>query len=165
MTSIITHVSRLHLNSDDFIDFLIHLIKKYNIPAQLLELELTESACFEDIDKFLDILNTLKKYGFNIAMDDFGVGYSSLNMLKDIQIDILKLDMGFLKSSDHSAKGGNILAAIMQMAHSLKMQTIAEGVETKEQVEFLKKIGCQCVQGFYFAKPMPAQEYERLFLE
>ena len=72
--------------------------------------------------------------------------------------------MGFLKSSDHSAKGGNILSAIMQMAHSLKMHTIAEGVETKDQVEFLKKIGCQCVQGFYFAKPMPAQEYERLLL-
>ncbi|MDY4883021.1 MAG: EAL domain-containing protein, partial [Anaerovibrio sp.] len=73
--------------------------------------------------------------------------------------------MGFLKSSDYSAKGGNILTAILKMAESLKMQTIAEGVETKEQVEFLKKIGCQCVQGFYFARPMPAQEYERLFLE
>ena len=106
----------------------------------------------------------LRDAGFVILMDDFGSGYSSLNMLKDIQIDILKLDMGFLKSSDHSAKGGNILAAIMQMAHSLKMQTIAEGVETKEQVEFLKKIGCQCVQGFYFAKPMAVQDYEKLFL-
>ena len=116
----------------------------------------------EDPEQIISMTKHLRDAGFVILMDDFGSGYSSLNMLKDIQIDILKLDMGFLKSSDHSAKGGNILAAIMQMAHSLKMQTIAEGVETKEQVEFLKKIGCQCVQGFYFAKPMPEEKYKEL---
>ena len=97
-----------------------------------------------------------------ILMDDFGTGYSSLNMLKDIQIDVLKLDMGFLKSSDYSAKGGNILTAILKMAESLKMQTIAEGVETKEQVEFLKSIGCKYVQGFYYSKPLPVGEFEKL---
>lgn len=97
-----------------------------------------------------------------ILMDDFGTGYSSLNMLKDIQIDVLKLDMGFLKSSDYSAKGGNILTAILKMAESLKMQTIAEGVETKEQVEFLKSIGCRYVQGFYYSKPLPVGEFEKL---
>ena len=143
----------------------MNLREKYQLPSQYLELEITESAYTEDPEQIITITRQLREAGFVILMDDFGAGYSSLNMLKDIQIDVLKLDMGFLKSSDHSAKGGNILTAILKMAESLKMQTIAEGVETKEQVEFLKKIGCQCVQGFYFARPMPAQEYERLFLE
>ncbi|MBQ5650649.1 MAG: EAL domain-containing protein [Selenomonadaceae bacterium] len=158
------NVSRIDLYDPKLVDYLVALRGRYGIPARYLELEITESAYTEDPEQIISMTKHLRDAGFVILMDDFGSGYSSLNMLKDIQIDILKLDMGFLKSSDHSAKGGNILAAIMQMAHSLKMQTIAEGVETKEQVEFLKKIGCQCVQGFYFAKPMAVQDYEKLFL-
>lgn len=154
------NVSRIDLYDPKLVDYLVALRGRYGIPARYLELEITESAYTEDPEQIISMTKHLRDAGFVILMDDFGSGYSSLNMLKDIQIDILKLDMGFLKSSDHSAKGGNILAAIMQMAHSLKMQTIAEGVETKEQVEFLKKIGCQCVQGFYFAKPMKASEFE-----
>ena len=156
------NVSRIDLYDSKLVDCLTGLRSRYGIPAKYLELEITESAYTEDPEKIISMTRRLREAGFVILMDDFGSGYSSLNMLKDIQIDILKLDMGFLKSSDHSAKGGNILAAIMQMAHSLKMQTIAEGVETKEQVEFLKKIGCQYVQGFYFARPMTAAEFEKL---
>ena len=159
------NVSRIDLYTPKLVQHLVNLREKYQLPSQYLELEITESAYTEDPEQIITITRQLREAGFVILMDDFGTGYSSLNMLKDIQIDVLKLDMGFLKSSDYSAKGGNILTAILKMAESLKMQTIAEGVETKEQVEFLKKIGCQCVQGFYFAKPMPAQEYERLFLE
>ena len=127
-----------------------------------MELEITESAYTEDPEQIITITRQLREAGFVILMDDFGTGYSSLNMLKDIQIDVLKLDMGFLKSSDYSAKGGNILTAILKMAESLKMQTIAEGVETKEQVEFLKSIGCKYVQGFYYSKPLPVGEFEKL---
>lgn len=159
------NVSRIDLYTPKLVQHLVNLREKYQLPSQYLELEITESAYTEDPEQIITITRQLREAGFVILMDDFGTGYSSLNMLKDIQIDVLKLDMGFLKSSDYSAKGGNILTAILKMAESLKMQTIAEGVETKEQVEFLKKIGCQCVQGFYFARPMPAQEYERLFLE
>lgn len=159
------NVSRIDLYTPKLVQHLVNLREKYQLPSQYLELEITESAYTEDPEQIITITRQLRDAGFVILMDDFGTGYSSLNMLKDIQIDVLKLDMGFLKSSDYSAKGGNILTAILKMAESLKMQTIAEGVETKEQVEFLKKIGCQCVQGFYFARPMPAQEYERLFLE
>lgn len=159
------NVSRIDLYDLKLVQHLVNLREKYQLPSQYLELEITESAYTEDPEQIITITRQLREAGFVILMDDFGTGYSSLNMLKDIQIDVLKLDMGFLKSSDYSAKGGNILTAILKMAESLKMQTIAEGVETKEQVEFLKKIGCQCVQGFYFARPMPAQEYERLFLE
>ena len=159
------NVSRIDLYTPKLVQHLVNLREKYQLPSQYLELEITESAYTEDPEQIITITRQLREAGFVILMDDFGTGYSSLNMLKDIQIDVLKLDMGFLKSSDYSAKGGNILTAILKMAESLKMQTIAEGVETKEQVEFLKKIGCQCVQGFYFARPTPAQEYERLFLE
>lgn len=156
------NVSRIDLYDPKLVQHLVDLREKYQLPSQYLELEITESAYTEDPEQIITITRQLREAGFVILMDDFGTGYSSLNMLKDIQIDVLKLDMGFLKSSDYSAKGGNILTAILKMAESLKMQTIAEGVETKEQVEFLKSIGCKYVQGFYYSKPLPVEEFEKL---
>lgn len=156
------NVSRIDLYDPKLVQHLVDLREKYQLPSQYLELEITESAYTEDPEQIITITRQLREAGFVILMDDFGTGYSSLNMLKDIQIDVLKLDMGFLKSSDYSAKGGNILTAILKMAESLKMQTIAEGVETKEQVEFLKSIGCRYVQGFYYSKPLPVGEFEKL---
>ena len=156
------NVSRIDLYDPKLVQHLVDLREKYQLPSQYLELEITESAYTEDPEQIITITRQLREAGFVILMDDFGTGYSSLNMLKDIQIDVLKLDMGFLKSSDHSAKGGNILTAILKMAESLKMQAIAEGVETKEQVEFLKSIGCRYVQGFYYSKPLPVGEFEKL---
>lgn len=156
------NVSRIDLYDPKLVQHLVNLREKYQLPSQYLELEITESAYTEDPEQIITITRQLREAGFVILMDDFGTGYSSLNMLKDIQIDVLKLDMGFLKSSDYSAKGGNILKAILKMAESLKMQTIAEGVETKEQVEFLKSIGCRYVQGFYYSKPLPVGEFEKL---
>ena len=156
------NVSRIDLYTPKLVQHLVNLREKYQLPSQYLELEITESAYTEDPEQIITITRQLREAGFVILMDDFGTGYSSLNMLKDIQIDVLKLDMGFLKSSDYSAKGGNILTAILKMAESLKMQTIAEGVETKEQVEFLKSIGCKYVQGFYYSKPLPVDEFEKL---
>lgn len=156
------NVSRIDLYDPKLVQHLVNLREKYQLPSQYLELEITESAYTEDPEQIITITRQLREAGFVILMDDFGTGYSSLNMLKDIQIDVLKLDMGFLKSSDYSAKGGNILTAILKMAESLKMQTIAEGVETKEQVEFLKSIGCKYVQGFYYSKPLPVEDFEKL---
>lgn len=156
------NVSRIDLYDPKLVKHLVDLREKYQLPPQYLELEITESAYTEDPEQIITITRQLREEGFVILMDDFGTGYSSLNMLKDIQIDVLKLDMGFLKSSDYSAKGGNILTAIFKMAESLKMQAIAEGVETKEQVEFLKSIGCKYVQGFYYSKPLPVDEFEKL---
>lgn len=160
--TISVNVSRIDLYVPKLVQHLVDLREKYQLPSQYLELEITESAYTEDPEQIITITRQLREAGFVILMDDFGTGYSSLNMLKDIQIDVLKLDMGFLKSSDYSAKGGNILTAILKMAESLKMQTIAEGVETKEQVEFLKSIGCKYVQGFYYSKPLPVGEFEKL---
>ena len=161
-TPISVNVSRLHLSNENFIDYLIHLIKKYNIPAQLLELELTESACFDDLDKFLEILNTLKKYGFSIAMDDFGVGYSSLNILRKIPVDILKLDKEFITTSTSDDKGKVVVKHVLAMAKNLNLTTVSEGIETKEQAEFLTVAGCDIAQGFLFARPMPINDFEKL---
>ncbi len=156
------NVSRIDLYDPHLVQYLVDLRKKYDIPPEYLELEITESAYTEDPQQIITITRQLREAGFLILMDDFGTGYSSLNMLKDIQIDVLKLDMGFLKNSDQTVKGGNILAAIIQMAKSLKMQTIAEGVETKEQVEFLRSIGCKYVQGYYYSRPVPVEDFEKL---
>lgn len=156
------NVSRIDLYDPKLVEHLVELREKYNIPHEYLELEITESAYTDDPEQIITITKNLSDAGFLILMDDFGTGYSSLNMIKDLQVDVLKLDMGFLKNTKNVVKGGNILAAIMQMARSLDMQTIAEGVETKEQVEFLQDIGCQYAQGFYYSRPIPVTDFEKL---
>ncbi|MDE6851981.1 MAG: EAL domain-containing protein, partial [Lachnospiraceae bacterium] len=109
-----------------------------------------------------DTMKKLQEYGFTILMDDFGSGYSSLNVLKDIAVDVLKIDMKFMEEAEIPGRSENILASVVNMAQRLEMPVIAEGVEKKSQVDFLKGIGCEYVQGFYFAKPMPSDEYEQL---
>ena len=111
---------------------------------------------------FLNTLSELRKAGFKVEMDDFGSGYSSLNSLKDIDIDKLKLDMKFLSDSDNSSRGKIIISAVISMAEKLGLPVIAEGVETKEQAEMLSDFGCDQMQGYYFSRPIPAEEYEKL---
>lgn len=153
------NVSRVDLYDPGLVDFLVDLRERYEIPHDLLELELTESAYTNDPIQIIQVTDRLKEAGFTILMDDFGSGYSSLNMLKDVHVDVLKLDMGFLRSQDQSGRGGNILSAVVGMAKSLKLYVIAEGVEFLEQVEFLRSIGCYRVQGYYYSKPLPTEEY------
>lgn len=154
------NVSRLHLSNEFFIDDLKDLIKKYQIPPELLELELTESAGFEDFEKFLEIVNELKKQGFSIAMDDFGSGYSSLNMLRQIPCDILKLDRGFINDSTTDERGKIVVQHILSMAKNLELKTVSEGIETVEQAQFLTDSGCDIAQGFLYAKPMSLEDFE-----
>jgi len=156
------NVSRIDLYSANLCGILKNLIKKYDIPSSLLELELTESAYTENPHQIIKITKQLQEAGFVILMDDFGSGYSSLNMLKDVSVDILKIDLHFLDSSDKSGRGGNILNSIVRMAKWLKMPVIAEGVETQQQVEFLRTIGCTRVQGYYYSRPIPVDAYELL---
>ncbi len=156
------NVSRIDLYDPELINVLVGLTVKYEIPKYLLELEITESAYTDDPRMIMGVTEKLQREGFLILMDDFGSGYSSLNMLKDIHIDILKLDMEFLRSTDQTGRGGNILSAMVQMARSLNLHTIAEGVETREQVDFLKSIGCNCVQGYFFSQPITVEEFEKL---
>ena len=154
------NVSRINLHNPKLCDIIIELVEKYKIPPKLLELEITETA-YSDNDKLLtSIIETLQNYGFKVLMDDFGSGYSSLNMLKETVVDVLKLDLAFLSGDNKKDRGGNILASVIGMAKWLDLSVVAEGVETEEQANFLLSIGCVIAQGYYYAKPMPIVEYE-----
>ena len=141
------------------------LVEKYEIGPRNLRLEITESAIMSDFDKQLVLIQRLQEYGFMVEMDDFGSGYSSLNMLKDMPVNTLKVDMGFLRQTDHQERSRTILKMIISLSKQLGMEVVTEGVETKEQVDFLTEIGCDIFQGYYFAKPMPVNEFEKKYLE
>ncbi|MBE5881719.1 MAG: EAL domain-containing protein [Lachnospiraceae bacterium] len=140
------------------------LIRKYDISPQNLKLEITETAIAMDVKRQLELIERLRNYGFVVEMDDFGSGYSSLNMLKDIQVDILKIDMAFLRKSKDEERSKKILHMIINLSKQLGMPVISEGVETKEQVQYLSDFGCDMFQGYYFAKPMDVASFEKLYL-
>lgn len=159
------NISRVSLYNPKIVDVICGLTEKYNIPPEWLQLELTESAYTGNPKAIKEMMEQLQKKGFSILMDDFGSGYSSLNVLKDIAVDVLKIDMKFLDGSGDDGRSENILASVVRMAKWLNMPVVAEGAERKEQVSFLHSIGCEYVQGFYFARPMPVKKYEKLLYE
>lgn len=154
-----TNFSRYDIFLPDFVDRLEKIREKYNIPVEYLRIELTESAVIGSTQHAYNILEKLHNCGYLVEMDDFGSGYSSLNVLKDIELDIIKLDMGFLREKKESNKGGTILSSIVRMAKWLSLPVIAEGVETIEQADFLKSIGCDHIQGYLYSKPLPEEKY------
>jgi EAL domain-containing protein (putative c-di-GMP-specific phosphodiesterase class I) len=137
------------------------LRSKYNIDPGSLKLEITETAVMLDRTDGSKLVDRLKELGFEVEMDDFGSGYSSLNMLKDIKIDVLKIDMGFLIETDDEKRASVIIDSVISMAKKLGMTVIAEGVEKKSQVDFLSEMGCDVFQGYYFSKPMPVEDFEK----
>ena len=154
------NVSRVNIYNPHLVDILKNLVTEYKIPPHYLNLELTESAFTEDQGLVMRTMSKLHSLGFKIMMDDFGSGYSSLNVLKDMEVDYLKVDMKFLQDEEFNGRGEKVLTSVIRMAKWLHLPSIVEGVETKEQVDFLKCIGCEYAQGFYYAKPMPVEEYE-----
>lgn len=158
------NVSRIDLYSPNITQVFDNLVRKYQIPTELLELELTESAYVDNPQQIIEITKELQASGFRILMDDFGSGYSSLNMLKDMPVDILKIDLKFLANTDDEAesRGSDILRSVVRMAKWLGIPVIVEGVETASQVDFLKGIGCEYGQGYYYAKPVPIEQYEEM---
>ena len=154
------NMSRVDCSNAGLPDKLTRLVRKYDISPGLLQLELTESAYMDNPDFVNNMICELRKRGFRIMMDDFGSGFSSLNTLKDIQVDYLKLDMKFLFSHSDDFKSKRILSSVVSMAKWFRLKVIAEGVETEEQFDFLKRIQCDYVQGYYFSRPMPVSEYE-----
>jgi diguanylate cyclase (GGDEF)-like protein len=156
------NVSRVNIYNPRLVDTFKNLLTEFQIPAGLLNLEITESAFMEDQELIVKTINKLHQLGFKIMMDDFGSGYSSLNVLKDMEIDYLKVDMKFLQQDvEFNGKGEKVLTSVIRMAKWLHLPSIVEGVETVEQVDFLKCIGCEYAQGFYYARPMPVDEYEK----
>lgn len=152
------NISREYVHSFDVVTELYRLVEKYNIPVKYLELEITESVDSEGVD---DIVKKMKDAGFTMLMDDFGSGYSSLNMLKTTQFDVLKIDREYLSEFMESTRGRKIISHTISMSRDIGLDIIAEGVETKEQAQFLCDCGCDAAQGFYYSKPITEEEFDR----
>lgn len=153
------NVSRIGMLQEDFVSYYSSVKERYQIPDYRLELEFTESMIVDD-EMFTTTVERLRKKGFVCSMDDFGSGYSSLNLLKNLPIDVLKLDILFFKEGTDLIRERTVVSNVITMAKELKIETIAEGVETEEQVEFLRSAGCDIVQGYVFAKPMPLAQFD-----
>lgn len=156
------NVSRADIYNADLTNILMNILGKYNLKPERLHLEITESAYTEDPKQIIDTVGSLRKLGFVIEMDDFGSGYSSLNMLNQMSLDILKLDMKFIQSETSKSVNKGILHFIMDLARWMNLTVVAEGVETEEQLKRLKDAGCDYAQGYYYAKPIPRAEFEEL---
>lgn len=157
------NMSRAHLRNPEFVQDLVNYCKEYEIDPKYFEIEITESAAFENIDILMAVFTQIKEAGFHVSIDDFGTGYSSLNMLKDLPVDVLKIDRSFLtEDANESENASKIIGSVVSLATVLNIATICEGIETKDQANLLAKLGCNMAQGFFFARPMPIEEYEKL---
>jgi len=158
------NLSRVHLYNADLVERLVEITDRYRIPHHLIEFELTETVLFEELGQLINVMAKLKQAGFVLSMDDFGSGYSSLNMLKQLPVDILKLDKAFLDNFDASETGQKektIVSHIISMAKALDMEVLAEGVESEDQKDFLISANCDMIQGYYYAKPMKLENFDR----
>ena len=154
------NVSRAHFTRSDLAEHILSIVDEYRVPHELIELELTESAFFDDKNELISTVKKLRSYGFHVSMDDFGTGFSSLNSLKELPLDVVKLDAEFFRGGD-SKRGELIVEKTIGLAKDLGMRIVAEGIETREQVDFLAESNCDLIQGFYFAKPMPVGDFEK----
>ncbi len=156
------NVSKEHFVEENFIDKYVEITDKYNVDRSKIDLEITESATIDENIDTLKILNNIKAKGFLISIDDFGTGYSSLSMIQSMPFDILKIDKVFVDQANLDSNQ-NIINYIMLIAEHLGVETIVEGVETKEQVDLIRKINCDIIQGYYYSKPLPKEEFENYF--
>ena len=152
--------SRVHINQPFYMERLAGVLTKYNIPAKFIEMELTESMFFDNTSRLIQLMKEMHGLGLSISMDDFGSGYSSLNLLKELPVDTLKIDKVFLDETTNSERSQIIIAQVVEMARKLGMEIVCEGVETQEQAEFLRGISCDIAQGFLYAKPMAMEEFD-----
>ena len=156
------NLSRADVFDPTLVDRLLCLVRDNGLDVGAIKLEVTESAYTDKAKDLLDIVTRLRELGFQIEMDDFGTGYSSLNMLSDMPIDVLKMDMKFIRNIESSETDMRLVKLILDIAKYLSLQVVAEGVETSRQLELLKEAGCDLVQGYYFSRPVPPEEFEKL---
>lgn len=159
------NISRAHFAKEDLAEHICSIVDKFQVPHNVIELELTESAFFDDKDVLLQTVKKLREAGFPVSMDDFGAGYSSLNSLKELQLDVLKIDADFFRGVDAQERGMLIVSEVIDLAKKLNMKIVAEGIESREQVDFLTEQECDLIQGYFFAKPMPIAEFEEKYKE
>lgn len=155
--------SRVHFFNNGFLETILEKLDAYQVPPELIEVEITETAIYDNYQLMEQFIEKLHFHGLRISMDDFGSGYSSLHMLKDIPIDVIKIDRGFLMETANSTKQKVVFAAIAQMAEGLEMEVVVEGVENQENVDLMKEFGCTIAQGFLFARPMPQDDFENIY--
>lgn len=153
------NVSRAHFTREDLAEHICGIVDKYKVPHNIIELELTESAFFDDKKVLLNTVKKLRDFGFIVSMDDFGAGFSSLNSLKELQLDVLKIDADFFRGENVEERGMLIVSEVIDLAKKLNMKIVAEGIESREQVDFLVEQECDLIQGYFFAKPMAIEEF------
>lgn len=151
--------SKTHLRNHGFVEKIFRIVNRHGVATKLIEIEVTENIYLDDFQALIEVASELKFLGFKVSLDDFGSAYSSLNYLKDLPLDIIKIDKGFLNSTENTDRGHIIIAKVIELIKSLRMIPIMEGVETKEQVDFLQKLSCDFGQGYFYAKPMPLSAY------
>ena len=156
------NVSRYHLSDEHFVNKLDMLIKEIGVPHKYIELEITETLLTENLETLVDTVTLLKEKGFRISVDDFGSGYSSLNLITQMPFDTLKIDGSFFLKNELTERNKKVISSIVTLAKSLNLETVSEGVETDNQVDFLKELGCDIIQGFFYYKPMPSGDFEKL---
>lgn len=157
--------SRVTISMPNYLERIRDLVGRYDVPLDYINIEITESILTESYDIVVPLVQQLKEIGFAIDMDDFGKGYSSLNTLRELPVDVLKIDKEFLRESDTSQRGRRIIESVISMARALDINTVCEGVETGMQLDFLRESGCDMVQGYYLSRPIIAQEYRQLYLQ
>lgn len=152
--------SRLHIFNPIFVETLHKIVQSYNLAAELIEIEFTESVFIHDVPPLDQVIEQLHTYGYTIALDDFGAGFSTLHNLMNLQVDVLKLDRAFLKlTNDNKQRAQCVIASLVQMANILGIQVVAEGIENRLAVELLRQCGCKVGQGYYYSKPITEAEY------
>ena len=154
--------SRLHLNDARFIPQMRRIMAQYNVPNKLIEAEITESVIFNNLERAQEVIGGLHLYGFPVAMDDFGSGYSSLNVLKELKFDSIKLDKEFLSGFEENPRAQKVIEGAINMIKTLGVKVVTEGVETREQAEFLRKCGADLAQGYFFSRPVTVTTFEQL---
>jgi diguanylate cyclase (GGDEF)-like protein len=159
------NISPRDFESIDVYKTLMSLVEKYRIDPEQLRVEITETAIMTNPEKQIELIGRLRLAKFYVEMDDFGSGYSSLGMLKDIHLDAIKLDMRFLSKGVDEERGKKVLKMTVQLIKELNMTAVAEGVETQDEVEYLREIGCDMFQGFYFSRPIPVADFEQKYLQ
>lgn len=162
VNTISVNVSRLQFYNSDFVKIYEDIKNKFRIPDHLLEIEITESIAFDNVTFLEKTVSELKSKGFLISIDDFGTGFSSLSLLKNIPIDVLKIDQSFFRESIHKEKDKIVIKGIIDLVNKLSIRTVAEGIETAEQVAFLKSVNCNMIQGYFFYRPLPEDKFEEI---
>ncbi len=163
LVPISVNISRAHFTRENLAEHICAIVDKYQVPHSVIELELTESAFFDDKKVLINTVRKLRAVGFQVSMDDFGAGYSSLNSLKELQIDVLKIDANFFRGADAGERGMLIVSEVIDLAKKLNMKIVAEGIESREQVDFLTEQECDLIQGYFYAKPMPVADFARKY--